>query len=156
MNGLFSAGDSLSVDLDLVDTGGKLMPRMTLWMESIISNGSKVMLRNRKKRRTKLSETVSLIVSNPLDKMTFLPIQFLKREVIKETDTIILVGFPAMLHLSDAPHTIDSPSLMIGNPSGRHSQFERRNMKLLDVVDHSQTEGIVVSHAYGGVVRVHR
>jgi hypothetical protein len=49
MNGLFSAGDSLSVDLDLVDTGGKLMPRMTLWMESIISNGSKVMLRNRKK-----------------------------------------------------------------------------------------------------------
>ena len=46
MKGLYSAGVVLSFDLDLVETGGKLMPSTTLSMESIISNGSRLMLQS--------------------------------------------------------------------------------------------------------------
>jgi hypothetical protein len=144
MNGLNSVGAVLSVDLDLFETGGVWTTNSTLSMDRIISNGSSAMLQLDMKNLGKIAKNIADVQS-----IEFLPIQFLESGIIKETDDIILVCLPALFQVSNTSHAIYSSCLVVRDPSRCHSQLERRNVQLLDIIYHAQTESTVIGHDYG-------
>ena len=91
-----------------------------------------------------------MVFHYPNTKSALLPIQLLEGGIIEDSNTVILIRFCAhVLCPPDTSHKIRASSFVVTNPPRGHSQLVRRNMKLLYVIDHSQTEGVVVGHAEG-------
>ena len=91
-----------------------------------------------------------MVFHYPNTKSALLPIQLLEGGIIEDANTVILIRFCThVLRPTDASHKIRASSFVVTNPPRGHSQLVRRNMKLLYVIDHSQTEGVVVGHAEG-------